>query len=99
MDATLLRMQQLSSRIDATRFKHLTVFVDPIDGTREFATGRGEFVTVLLGYNDAAGRPAAGIVYRPLTQPTTWAAGALQEGEQRSHHHHLDMHLCRVRDG
>jgi 3'(2'), 5'-bisphosphate nucleotidase len=84
VDATLLRMQQLSSRIDATRYKQLTVFVDPIDGTREFATGRGECVTVLLGYNDPAGRPAAGIVYRPLTQPATWAAGALQEGEPQT---------------
>jgi len=36
-------------------------------------------VTILIGYNDAVGHPAAGIMYRPLTTPVTWAAGAASE--------------------
>lgn len=40
---------------------------------------QGEYVTILIGYNDAVGKPAAGIMYRPLTQPVTWAAGAASE--------------------
>lgn len=57
----------------------MTAFVDPIDGTREFATARGEYVTILLGFNDDRGVPQAGIMYRPLTEPQTWAAGAASE--------------------
>lgn len=77
---TLVKVQALASKIDANKYKDLTVFVDPIDGTREFATGAGDKVTILVGYNNEEGRPSAGIVYRPLTEPKTWAAGALSEG-------------------
>jgi len=77
--ATLKEIDQLSSRIDSSAYKTMTVFVDPIDGTREFATAQGEYVTILIGYNDAVGNPNAGIMYRPLTEPVTWAAGAASE--------------------
>ena len=77
--STLQKIQTLSERIDSEAYKKLTLFVDPIDGTREFATGQGEKVTILLGYNDPQGKPCAGIVYRPLTDPPTWAAGAQSE--------------------
>eukprot|EP00984_Skeletonema_dohrnii_P026738 scaffold16134_cov144-Skeletonema_dohrnii-CCMP3373.AAC.1 len=77
---TLTKVQALSSRIDANAYKDLTVFVDPIDGTREFATGKGDKVTILVGYNDPAGHPQAGIIYRPLTSPNYWASGAKSEG-------------------
>ncbi|KAJ1455093.1 hypothetical protein M885DRAFT_520639 [Pelagophyceae sp. CCMP2097] len=79
VDATLAKMQALASRIDDRQYRELTAFVDPIDGTREFATARGEYVTILIGYNDARGQPVAGIMYRPLTEPVTWAAGAKSE--------------------
>ena len=46
---TLSKVKALASRIDDKAFKDITVFVDPIDGTREFATGKGEFVTILIG--------------------------------------------------
>jgi hypothetical protein len=36
-------------------------------------------VTILLGFADARGQPAAGVMYRPLTEPVTWAAGAKAE--------------------
>jgi 3'-phosphoadenosine 5'-phosphosulfate (PAPS) 3'-phosphatase len=77
---TLEKVKALSGRIDSEAYKHMTVFVDPIDGTREFATGKGDKVTILVGYNDEAGIPQAGIIYRPLTTPHYWASGAKSEG-------------------
>jgi 3'-phosphoadenosine 5'-phosphosulfate (PAPS) 3'-phosphatase len=79
VEVTLAKIQALASKIDQNAFKKLTVFVDPIDGTREFATGKGDAVSILIGYNDQFGKPVAGIVYRPLTIPVTWAAGAESE--------------------
>lgn len=77
---TLEKIKALSNRIDSEAYKHMTVFVDPIDGTREFATGKGDKVTILVGYNDEMGIPRAGIIYRPLTEPHYWASGAKSEG-------------------
>lgn len=77
---TLEKIKALSNRIDSEAYKHMTVFVDPIDGTREFATGKGDKVTILVGYNDELGIPRAGIIYRPLTEPHYWASGAKSEG-------------------
>lgn len=79
IESTLEKIKKLSTRIDSKAYKGITVFVDPIDGTREFATGKGECVTMLIGYNDEKGVPAAGIMYRPLTEPVTWAAGSKRE--------------------
>jgi 3'-phosphoadenosine 5'-phosphosulfate (PAPS) 3'-phosphatase len=78
--STLEKVKALASRIDSQAYKEMTIFVDPIDGTREFATGKGDKVTILVGYNDAEGIPQAGIVYRPLTTPAYWASGAKSEG-------------------
>jgi len=79
IDAARIKVDQLGTRLDAKAYKSITVFVDPIDGTREFATAQGEYVTMLVGYNDAIGNPIAGVMYRPLTSPCTWAAGAKTE--------------------
>lgn len=79
VEATLEKIKSLADRIDPVAYKGLTVFCDPIDGTREFATGKGEYVSILIGYNDKFGKPIAGIMYRPLTNPPTWAAGAASE--------------------
>lgn len=77
------QMTQLSKKIDYFSYKGLTVFVDPIDGTREFATGKGEACSMLIGYNDQFGNPVAGIMYRPVLtskhKKVTWAAGAKSE--------------------
>lgn len=80
IDATLAKIRAIAFKISATAYKDITAFVDPIDGTREFALGQGDKVTVLLGFNDKVGRPCAGIMYRPLTAPVTWATGAASEG-------------------
>lgn len=60
-----------------------TCFIDPIDGTREFTEGLGEQCTVCVGIS-RSGRPVGGLVYRPLTSPTTWALGSLSEGTRES---------------
>ena len=75
----LTLLSHVCSRIDPDIHKALTVFVDPIDGTREFATAQGDYVSMLIGFNDAKGKPVAGMMYRPLTQPVSWAAGAASE--------------------
>lgn len=77
--STLEKVKALAGKIHKNNYKHMTVFVDPIDGTREFATGKGDKVTILVGYNDLEGIPQAGIIYRPLTEPKTWASGAKSE--------------------
>ena len=73
-------MSKLSATIASDEmYKKLTIFIDPIDGTREFATNLGEECSICIGFSDERGRPVAGIVYRPLTAVPTWAAGASSE--------------------
>jgi 3'-phosphoadenosine 5'-phosphosulfate (PAPS) 3'-phosphatase len=60
-------------------YQEMTVFIDPIDGTREFSTGKGEQCSILIGFADAEGKPQAGVAYRPITAPPTWASGAKLE--------------------
>lgn len=79
VESTRDQIQKLAKRIDSTSYKTVTIFVDPIDGTREFATGKGDYCSILIGYNNQLGAPVAGIIYRPLTEPPTWAAGAKSE--------------------
>ena len=79
VEQTRDKIAKLSLKIDPVAYKLLTVFVDPIDGTREFATGKGEYCSMLIGYNSPVGLPVAGIIYRPLTNPPTWAAGCKSE--------------------
>lgn len=79
VETTRNKIIQLAKKVDGESYKGITVFVDPIDGTREFATGKGDFCSVLVGYNNLIGQPVAGIMYRPLTNPPTWAAGAKSE--------------------
>jgi 3'-phosphoadenosine 5'-phosphosulfate (PAPS) 3'-phosphatase len=65
---------------DGDLHRSLTIFIDPIDGTREFSTEKGEQCSVCIGFANAEGKPVAGVVYRPITDPPTWAAGAKSEG-------------------
>ncbi|KAL7528712.1 hypothetical protein ACHAXR_002589 [Thalassiosira sp. AJA248-18] len=61
-------------------YEHITVFIDPIDGTREFSTGKGEQCSVCIGFA-TNGKSVGGVVYRPLSLPKpSWVAGAKSEG-------------------
>jgi 3'(2'), 5'-bisphosphate nucleotidase len=73
------RIVSLSNEINPSDYNDLTVFIDPIDGTREFSTSLGEQCSICIGFSDIEGKPVAGLVYRPITQPPTWASGALSE--------------------
>ena len=59
----------LNQQLHPTAFNTLTAFIDPIDGTREFSTKLGEQCSIIVGYADASGLPAAGIVFRPVVRP------------------------------
>jgi len=64
----------LRSEIDAQAFTNDYVFIDPIDGTSEFATGKGEQCTICIGIsNGKTGKPIAGLIFRPLNE--TYAMG------------------------
>jgi 3'(2'), 5'-bisphosphate nucleotidase len=88
IDNTLELIRGLSKQVSTEDYHDLTVFIDPIDGTREFSTNLGEQCSICIGFSSPAGKPVAGIVYRPITVPPTWAAGAVSEGFVASN---LDM--------
>ncbi|MDP2437567.1 MAG: inositol monophosphatase family protein [archaeon] len=56
-----------------------SVFLDPIDGTREFCTGLGHQSTICVGFA-REGAVLGGVVFRPIPEPPTWAVGCRQEG-------------------
>lgn len=64
IESTRFSFQEMAKDIDTEAYKSLTIFIDPIDGTREFSTGLGEQCSICIGFADIAGRPAAGVVYR-----------------------------------
>ena len=71
----------LTSNQNDAYYAKLTVFIDPIDGTREFTNGNGEQCSICIGFADENGKAIAGVVYRPLSTPSpTWVAGAKREG-------------------
>eukprot|EP01062_Namystynia_karyoxenos_P020917 TRINITY_DN17938_c0_g2_i1.p1 TRINITY_DN17938_c0_g2~~TRINITY_DN17938_c0_g2_i1.p1 ORF type:complete len:390 (+),score=154.99 TRINITY_DN17938_c0_g2_i1:87-1172(+) len=70
--------RELGEKCEAGPYQELTAFIDPIDGTREFATGKGEQCSICIGFA-RAGSPVAGVVWRPLSDPPTWASGAAEE--------------------
>jgi 3'-phosphoadenosine 5'-phosphosulfate (PAPS) 3'-phosphatase len=60
----------------------LTVFIDPIDGTREFNSARGEQCSINVGF--ALNRASiAGVIYRPIND-AGWAMGAPECGLRES---------------
>lgn len=58
----------------------LTAFIDPIDGTKEFCTGKGEQCAVMVGFAEmATGMAVGGLVYRPLCEHKSHALGCKGE--------------------
>eukprot|EP00211_Chloroparvula_japonica_P007123 CAMPEP_0119128896 /NCGR_PEP_ID=MMETSP1310-20130426/6864_1 /TAXON_ID=464262 /ORGANISM="Genus nov. species nov., Strain RCC2339" /LENGTH=425 /DNA_ID=CAMNT_0007119275 /DNA_START=58 /DNA_END=1335 /DNA_ORIENTATION=- len=72
------RLASLGRTIDPAAFRDLTIFIDPIDGTREFYTKLGEQCTICIGFA-RGGLPVAGVVYRPVPNPATYALGCAEE--------------------
>lgn len=93
IDQTKHQIKLLSKGINnCDIYKTLTIFIDPIDGTKEFILGMGEQCTICVGFSDERGHPIAGVVYRPFNLPwaphlgPTWASGAKSEN-------YMDCHL------
>ena len=78
IDRVVERLTSLGQTIDAEAYRSLTIFIDPIDGTREFYTKLGEQCSICIGFAEE-GAPVAGLVYRPIPNPATWAAGCKAE--------------------
>ena len=81
------KIEALSSSLRGD-YSKISVFIDPIDGTKEFSTGKGEQCSICIGFADEDGKAAGGVVYRPLTLNPTWAAGAISE---RYADHNFDL--------
>ena len=80
IDITRTKIETLSEQLNEHNYKGYNVFIDPIDGTREFSTNLGEQCSICIGFAESVqGKPVAGLVYRPITTPPTWAAGAASE--------------------
>ena len=60
IDQTREAVSALAARIPAGPFSELTVFIDPIDGTREFSTGKGSQCSICIGFASSDGLPVAG---------------------------------------
>jgi len=75
VDSTRLEIESLAKLLLVSNSNHayyekLTVFIDPIDGTREFTNGKGEQCSICIGFADEYGKAIAGVVYRPLSKPS-----------------------------
>lgn len=79
IDDVLAKICSLATQLDERAYNEYFVFIDPIDGTREFATGLGEQSTICIGFSNKVGDPYAGIVYRPIPNPSTYAGGCAAE--------------------
>eukprot|EP00957_Ditylum_brightwellii_P123335 9403703-Ditylum_brightwellii.AAC.1 len=69
-------MQELVKEIsqNTALYRTLILFINPIDGTREFVNGKGEQCSVCVSFADSGARAVAGVIYCPLTNPSMWAA-------------------------
>lgn len=83
IESTVRRVSALGQKIDSDTYKSLTIFIDPIDGTREFSSGKGEECTICIGFA-TDGKSEAGCVYRPISYKgesgiKSWAYGCPSE--------------------
>eukprot|EP00392_Amoebophrya_sp_AT5.2_P007007 g7019.t1 len=70
-----LAAAQIPARLASVPSSALTVFVDPLDGTREFVKNRVENVQTLIGIS-IRGEPVAGVVGLPFWQMKEIEVGA-----------------------
>lgn len=86
LEGTIVRLRERVDSLAETlprdpALQELTAFIDPIDGTKEFCTGKGEQCSIMIGFADgASGQAVAGLVYRPLCPQQSWALGCAREG-------------------
>lgn len=78
IEETREKLAVIGARLSSSDYKALSIFIDPIDGTREFYSKLGEQCTICIGFT-LDGAPWAGIVYRPVPTPVSWAAGCASQ--------------------
>ncbi|XP_074603690.1 3'(2'),5'-bisphosphate nucleotidase 1 isoform X2 [Brevipalpus obovatus] len=66
LDSTVLS-HECPARFQSIKEEDIVVWVDPLDGTREFAQGLLEEVTILIGIA-INGEPVSGVVHQPYYQ-------------------------------
>ncbi|KAM7538998.1 hypothetical protein Aperf_G00000054829 [Anoplocephala perfoliata] len=71
--------------LKSTCMKDVVIWVDPLDGTNEFAAGLLERVTVLIGVA-VRGRAVGGVVCQPFFMPDFRTAIETPEGQNRKPH-------------
>ncbi|GAB5365107.1 hypothetical protein AAMO2058_001028400 [Amorphochlora amoebiformis] len=69
-ERTRKEIDALIPKVDSEKYKDIGVFVDPIDGTKEFCTKLGEQCSICIGFTRDS-KPVAGIVFRPIPHPDT----------------------------
>ena len=79
----LLDASRFPERLRAVPLSAVTVYIDPLDGTKEFTLGHTEGVTLLIGFT-IDDRAVAGVIGQPFTGHVVWGAvGVGVEGVQR----------------
>ena len=71
IDKTKQEILKLVESLKEYNYFDKYVFIDPIDGTREFANEKGYESTICIGFSSSDGKPWAGIVYRPIPLPNS----------------------------
>jgi 3'(2'), 5'-bisphosphate nucleotidase len=104
VDSTRVQIESLAKDLKVSNneacYAKLTIFIDPIDGTREFSSGKGEQCSICIGFADEHGKAIAGVVYRPLSKPSpTWVAGAKSEGYATHNFKEEEEHSTRSTGG
>ena len=73
-------------RLRAVPLSSVTVYIDPLDGTKEFTLGHTEGVTLLIGFT-IDDRAVAGVIGQPFTGNVVW--GAVGVGVEGVQHHNV----------
>lgn len=64
VDSTRVQIESLAKDLKVSNneacYAKLTIFIDPIDGTREFSSGKGEQCSICIGFADEHGKAIAG---------------------------------------
>lgn len=65
LDSTRIQIETLAKDLSASNnndvYQLLTIFIDPIDGTREFTNGKGEQCSICIGFADEHGKAIASV--------------------------------------
>jgi len=96
-DKAMTEIKALCSEVDSKLYQDIELFVDPIDGTKEFCKGLGEQCTICIGFV-RDGLPVAGIVFRPILNnkhtTRTFMSGCKEEGYSKGLLNKTDAKSC-----